>query len=113
MANTVFAPRLRSLSLWDFDINQRHELLPSMQIPIAKVTLKNHAGNAELEGSRVVALKEADGLRSASIEVRKYGGIEHARSFHSQITLFIGKHNVKRQHEGTCVLAANKARELL
>jgi hypothetical protein len=100
------------LHLWDFDVNQRHELLSSVQIPVAKVTLKNHTGNAELEGSRVVALKETDCFRSASIEVRKNGGVEHAGSFHSQIALFIGKHNVKRQHERTCVLAANKAREL-
>ena len=54
-----------------------------MQIPVAKVTLKNLTGKAELEGQRVVALKEPDGLGPASIELRKYGRIEHARSFHS------------------------------
>src|SRR5882762_7115750 len=55
-------------NLGDFEVDQGHELLPPMEVPVAKVTLENHSGDAELECPRIVALEKPYLLRLASIE---------------------------------------------
>jgi hypothetical protein len=61
-AGRVCAPTLRY-----FNVCQRHELLPAMQIGVAQISLKDDSRNTEFKGTRVVSLKKAHFIRRTFI----------------------------------------------
>src|SRR5690349_10048052 len=57
--------------LGDFDVHQRHELLTAMKIAVGQIALGQWTRNAELEGPRIVALKESHLFLAAAKQLRK------------------------------------------
>src|SRR5207302_135722 len=111
-----FTTRLRVLKLvswdWDFYAHQRGKLLPSMEVPISKITLYNRARDREFECQRTIAGKEANRIHRAPIQLGKGILIKTPRRFDELVMFFVSKHDVKGQEERSGILTADQGREI-
>jgi len=88
----------------NLDGHQWDKLLPSMRVCIPNVSLGNGARDGELEGERVLTLKEAHSLHRTCVEFSKHLCIQALRCLDESVPLLVSKHNVKGQEERSSVL---------
>src|SRR6266436_1023162 len=106
--------RMGGPALWDrdFHAHQRGKLLPSMEVPISKITLDNRARDREFDCQRTIAGKEANRIHRAHIEIDKGILIKTPRRFDELVMFFVCKHDVKGQEERSGILTADQGREI-
>src|SRR5258706_14121050 len=106
--------RMGGPALWDRDFyaHQRDKLLPTMEVPISKITLYNRARDREFDGARTIAGKEANRIHRAHIELGKGILVKTPRRFDELVMFFVSKHDVKGQEERSGILTADQGREI-
>ena len=79
-----------------------------MHIAITGFTLRKRPWDAEFESKRILAFEKPYLLDGAAVEFGKRSWIQRSGILDAPIARKVSEHDVKRERERTCILAANQ-----
>src|SRR4051794_21965207 len=95
-----------------FDVHQRRVLLSAVSVAVVDVPLNCGARDRGFHRERIVDVKELHLLGRKAVALRNDFARERARALHSLVALVVLEHDVERELERACVLAADEPGEV-